>query len=136
MKDRVKEKDVAGGEVEDGGEVRQITDPVHPGREEAGSFAKSDFGPDGEATLGGITRREGGHGEGEGNVEKQPCEEPDDEGGGAMAGGRGDPAETDAGDDIEEDEVAKAHDARGSVFGERGGDGQEETAFRDGVGRE
>jgi hypothetical protein len=34
-----------------------------------------------------------------------------------VAGGGGDPAEADAGDDVEEDEIAKTHDAGGGVFG-------------------
>ena len=33
-----------------------------------------------------------------------------------MAGGSGDPAEADAGDDIEEDEIAEAHNSGRSVF--------------------
>ena len=113
----MEEKDVASGEVEDGGEVGEIADPVHPGGEEAGLFAKCDFGPDVEATFGGIAGREMNDGEGEGNVEEEPREEPDDEGRGTVAGGGGDPAEADAGDYVEEEEVAKAHDAGGSVCG-------------------
>lgn len=45
----VEEEDVAGGEIEDRGEVREIADPVHPGGEEAGLFTEGDFGPDVEA---------------------------------------------------------------------------------------
>ena len=67
-------------------------------------------------------------GEGERNVEEEPGEEPDYERRGAVAGGGGDPAEADAGDDVEEEEVAKAHDAGGRVLDERGSSGQEEGA--------
>jgi len=113
----MEEEDIAGGEVEDGGEVGEITDPVHPGGEEAGLFAKSDFGPDVEAAFGGIAGGEMDDGEGEWDIEEEPGEEPDDERRGTMAGGGGDPAEADAGDYVEEEEVAKAHDAGGSVCG-------------------
>ena len=80
-------------------------------------FAESEFGPDVEAAFGGIARREMDYGQGERNVEEQPAGKPDYEGGGAVAGGGGDPAEADAGDDVEEEEVAKAHDAGGCVCG-------------------
>jgi hypothetical protein len=50
-----------------------------------------------------------------------------------VAGGGGDPAEANAGDDVEEDEVAETHDAGGSVTGEREIGGQEEGASRNGV---
>ena len=43
-----------------------------------------------------------------------------------MAGGSGDPAEADAGDDVEQDEVAEAHDTGGCDFGKGGSGGQEE----------
>ena len=130
----MEEEDIAGGEVENGGEVGEVADPVHPGGEEAGLFAKGDLGPDVEAAFGGVARGEVDDGEGEGDVEKEPREEPDDERGRAVAGGGGDPAEADAGDDVEEEEVAKAHDAGGSVFGRGRSGGQEERAFRGGVG--
>ena len=113
----MEEEDVAGGEVEDGGEVGEIADPVHPGGEEAGLFAESEFGPDVEAAFGGIAGGEMDDGKGKGNVEEEPAGKPDYEGRGAVAGGGGDPAEADAGDDVEEDEIAKTHDAGGGVFG-------------------
>jgi hypothetical protein len=56
-------------------------------------------------------------GKGKGNVEEEPAGKPDYEGRRAVAGGGGDPAEADAGDDVEEDEIAKTHDAGGGVFG-------------------
>ena len=96
-------QDVAGGEVEDSGEVGKIADPVHPGGEEAGLFAESDFGPDVEAAFGGVAGGEVDDGEGERNVKEKPGGEPDDEGRRAVAGGGGDPAEADTGDDVEED---------------------------------
>ncbi len=124
----MEEENVAGGEVEDGGEVGEIADPVHPGGEEAGLFAERNFGPDIEAAFGGIAGGEMDDGEGEWNVEEEPGEEPDDERRRAMAGSGGDPAEADASDDVEEEEVAKAHDAGGRALGERGSSGQEGRA--------
>jgi len=132
----MEEEDVAGGEIEDGGEVGEIADPVHPGGEKAGLFAESNFSPNVEAAFGGIARREMDYGESKRNVEEEPGGEPDGEGGRAVAGGGGDPAEADAGDYVKEDEVAKAHDAGRSAFGERRSRGQGEEASRGGVGGE
>ncbi len=131
----MEEEEVAGSEVEYGGEVGEIADPIHPGGEKAGLFAECELGPDVEAAFGGIAAGEMDDGKGEGNIEEEPRGEPDDEGRGAVAGGSGDPAEADAGDDIEEDEVAEAHDAGGSVFGKRGSGGQGEESSGDLVGR-
>jgi hypothetical protein len=133
----MKEEDVAGGEVENTREIREIAGPVHPGAKEAGAFAEGFFSPDVESAFGWESGRKGNYGNGERNVEEQPGAEPDDEGRGTVSGGGSDPAEADASNDIEEEEIAKTHDSRGSGGGDwsrgrdfggrrRGNAGQEE----------
>jgi len=113
----VEEENVAGSEVEYGGEVGEIADPVHPGGEKAGLFAESEFGPDVEAAFGRIAAREMDDGEGEGNIEEEPGGEPDDQGRGAVAGRSGDPAEADAGDDVEMTKSRKPMTREGASLG-------------------
>src|SRR5882757_209219 len=50
------EEDVAGGEVEDGGEVGQVAGPVSPGGHKAGEVAEGALAPHVEAAFVGIAR--------------------------------------------------------------------------------
>src|SRR5271168_1339434 len=109
------EEDIAGGEVEDGGEVGEVARPVSPGRHEAGEVSEGAFAPDIEAAFAGIARRKFQHGESEGSVEAEPGADPDDNGTGAGGGRGGDPAQTDAGDHVKQYEIAEAEHAPGAV---------------------
>src|SRR5208337_5043622 len=51
------EENVAGGEVEYGGEVRQVAGPIGPGGHEAGEVSEGALTPDVEAAFGGIAGR-------------------------------------------------------------------------------
>ncbi len=109
------EEDVAGGEVEDGREVREIARPVSPGGHEAGEISEGALAPDVESAFAGIAGRKLQHGKGERHVEAEPGANPDDDGTGAGGGGGGDPAQADAGDYIEQNEIAEAEHALRAV---------------------
>jgi len=116
----VQEQDIAGCEIKHSGEVGKVAGPIHPGREETRSFAEGLFGPDVETTFGWKAGRKCDDGNGERNVEKKPAAEPDDQGRRTVTGGGGNPAKADAGDDIEEEKIAEAHDTGGSGGGDWG----------------
>ena len=109
------EENVAGGEVEDGGEVGKIAGPVGPSRHETGEVSEGVFAPDVEATFAGIAGGKFQDGECERGVEAEPGADPDDDGAGSGSGGGGDPAQADAGDDIEQNEIAEAEHTLGAV---------------------
>jgi len=116
----VQEQHVAGCEVQHGREIGKVAGPIHPGGEEACTFAEGFFDPDIETTFSGKAGRKGDDGNSERNVEKKPGTEPDDEGRRTVTGGGGDPAETYAGDDVEKEKIAEAHDAGRSGGGDWG----------------
>ena len=103
------EEHVAGGEVEHGREVRQIAGPVRPGRHEAGEISEGAFAPDVEPAFVGIARRKLEHRERQRRVETEPRSDPDDDGTRSGGSGGRDPAQADAGDHVEQQQVAEAH---------------------------
>ena len=103
------EKSVAGSKVEYRGEVGKVAGPVGPGGDEPGEVSEGTFAPDVEAALIGVARREFQYGQRQRRVESEPCADPDDDGAGTSGRCGGDPAQADARDDVEEDEVAKSH---------------------------
>src|SRR5580698_4342688 len=109
------EKDVAGSEVEDGGEVGKVAGPVSPGGHEAGEVAEGTLAPDVESAFMGIAGGEFEHRKCERHVEAEPGADPDDDGTGAGGGSGGDPAQADAGDDVKQNEVAESEHTLGAV---------------------
>jgi hypothetical protein len=116
---RADEKRVAGREVEDGRVVRKIARPVGPAGDESRKFAECALTPDVEAAFLRVTRGKLHHGKRERKIERAPGDQPDYNGACADGGGSGDPAQADAGDDVEENEVAEAHRAAGAIRGGR-----------------
>ena len=115
---------VTRGEIEDGGIVRKVAGPVSPTGDESGKFSEGALAPDVEAAFLRIARRKFHHGKRERKIKRAPGDQPDYNGTCADGGGRGDPAQADAGDDVEEDQVAKTHRAaraigRGGGFSHR-----------------
>ena len=128
------EQGIAGGEVQDGRKVREIAGPVGPGGHEAGEVAKGALAPHVKTAFIGISRGEFEHGEGERRIEAEPGSDPDDDRAWARGRGGGDPAQADAGDDIEKDQVAKAHHLFGAVRIFGFGDGDTGTDDADAFG--
>ena len=109
------EENVAGGEIEDGREVREVAGPVSPCGHEAGKVSEGALAPDVEAAFAGIAGRQFDHGKREGSVETEPGADPDDNGTGAGGGCGGDPAQADAGDHVKQNEITEAQHAPGAV---------------------
>jgi hypothetical protein len=101
------EQAVAGREVEDAGEVRQVGHPVDPAAEEAARFAERLAAPDVQAPFVGVPRREPDGAPGERHRHGEEADEPDHHDAGAGGGRRGDPLKVDAGGDEEEEDVAE-----------------------------
>src|SRR6202020_1219979 len=101
---------VAGGKIEHRREIGQVASPVRPGGNEAGEIAKSTFAPDVNSAFVGIARRELDYRERQRRVENKPRADPDDDGTGAGRGRRRNPAQADAGDHVEQNQVAESHD--------------------------
>src|SRR6202040_1275294 len=116
---RTDKERVAGREVENGRVVRKITRPVGPAGDESRKFAESAFAPHVEAAFLRVARGKLHHGKRERKIERAPCDQPDYDRACADGGGGGDPAQADAGDDVEEDEVAEAQRAAGAIRGGR-----------------
>ena len=118
------EENIAGREVQHGREVGQVRGPVSPSRHEAGKVAKSALRPNVEAAFIRIARRKLNHRERKRRVKGKPCADPDDDRAGSGRGRGGNPAQADAGDYIEEHQVAKSHDSLRAVgiFGFGDGD--------------
>ncbi len=109
------EENVAGGEVEDGGEVGKVAGPVSPAGHEAGEISEGALAPDVESAFAGITGRELEHRERERRVEAEPRADPDDDRTGTGGGSGGDPAQADAGDHVKQNQIAEAEHALGAV---------------------
>ena len=107
--------EIAGGEIENGREVREVAGPIRPGGHEAGEIAESALAPDVEAPFVRVAGREFHDGKRERQVEEEPRTDPDDDRTGARRGGGSDPAQADAGDGVEENQIAEAENALGSV---------------------
>src|ERR1700741_3389054 len=103
------EKSVAGCKVEDCREVGKVAGPVGPGGDEAGEISESAFAPDVESTFTGIARGEFQHRQRKRRVKSEPGADPDQDRAGTSGGSGGDPAQADAGDNVEQDEVAEPH---------------------------
>jgi len=110
----MQEEDIAGGEVQNSREVRKVAGPIHPGRKKSCAFTEGFFSPDIETAFGGKAGRKRDNRNRQWEVKEEPRAEPDDQGRRTVTRGGGDPAEADTGDDVEEEKVAEAHDARGS----------------------
>jgi hypothetical protein len=125
-------QDVAGCEIENRGEVGKIADPINPGGKKTGSFAEGFFGPNIKTPFRGITRGQKEDGKYERDIQQKPAEKPDNQRGGAVTGGGGDPTEAHSRDDVKEDQIAKAHYAlwrwMGGVGRQSGGFGQKSRA--------
>src|SRR5580700_5688915 len=109
------EENVAGGEVENGREVGKVASPIGPGRHEAGEISEGALAPDVEAAFAGIAGRKLKHAKRERGVEAEPGADPDNDGTGTGGGGGGDPAQTDAGDYVKQNEIAEAEYAPGAI---------------------
>ena len=99
---------LAAREVQQAREVRQVRSPVRPAGDERGERAERLLAPDVEPALLRIARRQLEDGEDERHEEAERRDHPDDERARARGGGRRDPAEAEAGDDVEEEQVAEA----------------------------
>ena len=124
------EENVAGGKIEDGREVGKIAGPVSPGGHEAGEVSEGALAPDIEAAFTRIAGRKLEHRECKRRIETEPRADPDDDGTRAGRSCGGDPAQTDAGNHIKQNQVAEAEHALWAIwifyFGNgdaRGGDG-------------
>src|SRR6202163_457589 len=117
------EKHVTGREVQHSREVGKIACPVSPGSYEAGEVYKGALRQDVEAAFIRITRRKFDDRKRERHVEDKPGADPDDDRTRAGRGSRGEPPQTDAGDYVEEQQVAKSHDPLGPVGTDSVGDG-------------
>ena len=109
------EENVAGSEIEDGREVGEVAGPVSPGGHEAGEVSEGAFAPDVEAAFAGIAGRKLENGKCERRIEAEPGADPDDDRTGASGGGGGDPAQADAGDHVEQNEIAETKHTLGAV---------------------
>ena len=109
------EENVAGGEIEDGGEVREVAGPVSPGGHEAGEVSEGAFAPDVESAFAGIAGRKFENGKGERRVEAEPGANPDDNGTRTGGGGGGDPAQADAGNHVKQNQIAEAENTLWAV---------------------
>ena len=104
---RSDKKQAAGGEVEHRGEVRKIAHPIGPRCHKAGKFAVGFAGPDVEAAFLRIAGRKLEYAAGEGKEEPKKGQHPYRDGR-LSRGGRGrDPAQAEAADDIEENNIAE-----------------------------
>ena len=101
--------DVAGGEIKHGGEIGQIAGPVCPGRHESGKISERFLAPDVKPALIGIAGRQLDDGERQRDIEDQPRADPDHDRTGPGGGSGCNPAQADAGDHVEQNEVAEAH---------------------------
>src|SRR5262249_48659157 len=102
---------VSRGEVEQAGEVRQVRSPVAPASDERSERPEGPFAPDVDAAFLRIARRQLEHGEDERHEQAERGDDPDDQRAGPGRGGRRNPAQAEAGDQVEKEEVAEAEDA-------------------------
>ena len=129
------EQGVAGGEEQQPGKVRQVRGPVAPAGEKRGKGAECRFAPQVHAAFTGMARRQLEDREHERNEETQRAQHPEPHGAGSCRRRRGHPAQAEAGDEVEEDEVTNAEDAGQASRGRHdrlraSGHGRSTTGFR------
>src|SRR6202022_570117 len=105
--------DVAGGEIQNRREIGEVAGPVSPGRNESGKISKRLLAPDIKPAFVRIARRQFYDRKSQRGIKEQPCPYPDHNGTGAGGGSRGNPAQANASDHIEQNQVTEAHYALG-----------------------
>src|SRR5689334_18943233 len=98
---------IAGGKIEDSREVRQVARPVCPRAHEPGEITECFFGPDVNPALIRIARRKLDDGECKWRVKQQPGSDPYNDRTRSGRCGCRNPAQADAGHDIEQKQVTK-----------------------------
>jgi hypothetical protein len=96
-------------EIKHAGEVRQVRGEIAPPDHEADGRPERAPRPDIEPALFGIARRQLDHRQHQRQIESQEGADPDQDRARPGGSGGGDPAQADAGDDIEQREVGDAH---------------------------
>src|ERR1700685_1412587 len=112
---RSHEQRIAGGKIQNSREVGQVASPISPRRHKSGEVAESAFAPDIQAALVGIARGEFYYRERERRIENEPGADPNDDRTRARSSGGSDPAQADAGDHVEQEQIAKAEYATGAA---------------------
>src|ERR1051326_7788529 len=120
---------VAGREIKHRWKIRKIAGPVEPRRHEAGKIPERPLAPNVEPAFIGITRGKLNHRQRQWRIEREPGKEPYRDGGRSGCGRGRNPAQANAGDDIEQHQVAETHDPLRAIwvfgFGYRHAIGQE-----------
>ncbi len=121
---------IAGCEIEHGRKVREIAGPVAPGGDESGEVTEGVFGPNVDATLARVAGRKFDDRKCERRVENQPRTDPDDDRAGTCRCSGRDPAQADAGDHVEQQQITKAESFSRAIRVFRLGDGDSWTQER------
>src|SRR5277367_2190701 len=90
---------------------KEIASPVGPTGHEAGKFSERALGPDVHTAFLRVARGELHHGKRQRKIKRAPGDQPDDYDAGSNGGGRRDPAQADARDDVKQHQIPKAHGA-------------------------